>query len=42
VATANHDARRFYARYGLAPGAVDHHPVTGRERIAYHWHPGGA
>ena len=39
VATSNLDARRFYDRYGLAPGAVDWHPTTGQERVAYHWRP---
>lgn len=42
VATSNLDAQRFYGRYGLVPGAVDHHPATGRERVEYHWRPGAA
>jgi putative acetyltransferase len=25
----------------LLRGAVDHHPASGRERVAYHWHPPG-
>ena len=39
VATANQPAQRFYERYGLARGAIDRHPGTGRERVQYHWLP---
>ncbi len=39
VATANVSAQRFYERYGLVRGIVDCQPHTGRERVAYHWHP---
>lgn len=39
VATTNTMAQRFYERYGLERGAVDRHPASGRERIAYHWSP---
>jgi putative acetyltransferase len=41
VAVGNMAAQRFYERYGLVRGAVDHHPASGRERVAYHWHPSG-
>ncbi|MDH6595200.1 putative acetyltransferase [Variovorax sp. TBS-050B] len=41
VATGNAAAQRFYERYGLVRGAVDRHPTSGRERVAYHWHPSG-
>lgn len=40
VATANLQAQRFYDRYGLARGSIDRHPVTGRERMVYHWRAG--
>ncbi|WP_306554015.1 GNAT family N-acetyltransferase [Acidovorax sp.] len=39
VATANHGARRFYARHGLVAGLVDTHPATGRERVLCRWSP---
>ena len=39
VATSNTAAQRFYERYGLVRGAVDRHPASGRERVAYHWYP---
>jgi len=39
VATTNGRAQRFYERYGLARGRIGHNPVTGRERVAYHWPP---
>ncbi|KQX34577.1 GCN5 family acetyltransferase [Variovorax sp. Root434] len=39
VAATNTPAQRFYERYGLQRGAVDRHPASGRERIAYHWSP---
>ncbi|RZL65070.1 MAG: N-acetyltransferase [Variovorax sp.] len=39
VATANLQAQRFYDHLGLARGSIDRHPTTGRERVAYHWHP---
>ena len=39
VATANAMGQRFYERYGLARGAVDRHPTTGRERVAFSWRP---
>lgn len=39
VATANHGARRFYARHGLVEGLVDTHPATGRERVLCCWSP---
>lgn len=42
VATANHSARRFYARHGLVEGAVDTHPGTGRERVLCRWSPPAA
>ncbi|KRD46627.1 GCN5 family acetyltransferase [Acidovorax sp. Root275] len=42
VATANHSARRFYARHGLVEGAVDTHPATGRERVLCRWLPPAA
>jgi len=39
VATVNRTAQNFYAHYGLQRGTVDRHPVTGRERLEYHWRP---
>jgi putative acetyltransferase len=39
VAINNTAAQRFYERYGLVRGAVDRHPSSGRERVAYHWYP---
>jgi putative acetyltransferase len=39
VATSNTAAQRFYERYGLVRGAIDRHPASGRERVAYHWYP---
>ncbi|RST50881.1 N-acetyltransferase [Variovorax sp. DXTD-1] len=41
VAINNTAAQRFYERYGLVRGAVDRHPTSGRERVAYHWFPQG-
>jgi len=41
VATANVAGQRFYERYGLQRGAVDRHPATGRERVAFGWRPTG-
>lgn len=37
VATVNVSAQRFYGHHGLVRGAVDRHPGSGRERVAYHW-----
>jgi putative acetyltransferase len=39
VATANAMGQCFYERYGLSRGAVDRHPATGRERVAFAWRP---
>jgi len=40
VALNNVHAQHFYARCGLTPGAIDRHPGTGVERVAYHFDPG--
>lgn len=37
VATANTRAEGLYQRYGMTRGNVDNNPVTGRERVAWHW-----
>ena len=42
VATSNTRACRLYERYGLAAGATDLNPTTGRERIEYRWTPAAA
>lgn len=39
VATGNRRAQALYERRGLLRGATDRNPVTGRERVAWHWAP---
>lgn len=41
VATGNRRAQALYGRYGLTRGATGRNPVTGRERVAWHWAPAG-